>query len=108
MKILFPALLIFSFSTVALAAPKYQQAQTSQPSETEGLSENPATPGQREDVDSAKDPKRGEASGAIVRKHDTPVTLDPAKDGKMKKAEKKKKAERHTDPQSSDTPETTD
>jgi hypothetical protein len=86
-------------SMSAQAAPaSTQQAQA----DTQPMTENPPVPGSGQ-TENPKDPKQNDQSaGAIVRKHDTPVSLDPAKTKKVKKAEKKQKVEEHTDPQTTE------
>lgn len=102
MKIIFAMMLsCFVMASVsALAAPaasNQAQVGTHHP-----MTENPPTPGRK--VENPKDPHQNDQSaGAIVRKHDTPVSLEPAKVKKEKKAEKKQKVEQHTDPQTTET-----
>lgn len=100
MKIILGMMLACFLVTSARAqtAPVTKQAQT----DAQTMPENPPTPGQPGQME-----KSSQSSGAIIRKHDTPITLDPAKHKKLKKVEKQKKVEEQKD-QHSDPHETTE
>jgi hypothetical protein len=83
MKLILGMILSSFVATVAFAGTA-TVAQQSGP--TQALPEQPPTPGSS--VESHKDPHAtNQSSGAIIRKHDTSMDLQPAKKKKAKKVE---------------------